>query len=177
MSDGLQTLQAQLERLQRGFDDNYRDAAPERATEVEDLLAIEIAGHPYALRVRELNGLYEDRAITALPGAPSELLGLAAVRGGLVAVYDLASLIGYAAGDDPRLFVAARGTSIAFAFRTLAGHRRVTPEELAKREGDRDPWSVEVMREADRTRPILELTALVRELERRCIPDSTQESD
>jgi chemotaxis signal transduction protein len=177
MSDGLATLQAQLERLQRGFDDAYREAIPERARELEDLLAIEISGHPYALRVRELNGLYEDRSITALPGAPRELLGLAAVRGGLVAVYDLASLIGYARADDPRLFVGARGTSVAFAFRTLAGHRRVTRDKLAKREGDGKPWSVEVMREADQTRPILELTALVRELERRCTTNPTQESD
>jgi chemotaxis signal transduction protein len=177
MSDGLQSLQAQLDRLQRAFDEGYREPAAARATLLEDLLAIEIAGHPYALRVRELNGLYEERAITALPGSPSELLGLAAVRGGLVAVYDLASLIGYARGEDPRLFVAVRGASIALAFRTLAGHRRVTPEELAKREGEHDPWSVEVMREADQTRPILELTALVRELERRWTADRTQRSD
>jgi chemotaxis signal transduction protein len=185
MSGGLRTLQAQLDRLQHGFDDAYREPVPERASELEDLLAIEIAGHPYALRVRELSGLYEERAVTALPGSPSELLGLAAVRGGLVAVYNLASLIGYARDELPRLFVTVRGTSLAFAFRTLAGHRRVTPDQLAKRESEHEQdhdrgheaWSVEVMREPDQSRPILELSALVRELERRWTVERTMEGD
>lgn len=167
MTDRLPELHAQLDRIQRAFDDSYREPLAERATLFEDLLAIEIAGRPYALRVRELSGLYVECAVTALPDAVPELLGLAAVRGGLVAVYDLATLLGCARSDAARLIVVFRGAAVAFAAGALVGQLRVEPSAIAKRESGGEPWAVEVVRESERTRPILELAGLVRVLEQR----------
>jgi len=164
MSDAI--LRAKLDALRDGFDLSFSEPLPVRADAPEDLLAIEIAGHAYALRARELHGLYVDRAIMPVPDAPQDLLGVAAVRGELVAVYDLAALLGYPRGTSPR-FLALGNAALAFAFGTLHGHVRPNKTEIHPTDGAREPWFAEVLREPNQTRPILELSAISSSIELR----------
>jgi chemotaxis signal transduction protein len=175
--DVIDSVRTRLEELQRAFDLGFSEPAREREAEPEDLLAIEVAGHPYALRIRELLGLFVERRITPLPAAPAELLGLAAMRGELVAVYDLASLLGYARGDDARFLVLARGQSVAFAFSKLEGHARVATADIAIGEQAREPWLRDVVREAGQTRPIIELSGISAAIERRMRLEGPKEID
>jgi chemotaxis signal transduction protein len=177
MSDTLQVVQARLDALRRTFDFGYSVPQREREAEPEDLLAIELAGHPYALRIRELCGLYVERRITPLPAAPPELLGLAAVRGELVAVYDLASLLGYAHGDESRFLVLGRSRSVAFAFGTLHGHVRVAKTLIATSELAREAWLTEVVRESGQTRPIIDLSGISTAIEQRTRFEGRKEND
>jgi purine-binding chemotaxis protein CheW len=177
MSDTVDVVRARLEELHRSFDLGYSQPQREREAEPEDLLAIEVAGHPYALRIRELLGLYVERRITALPASPPELLGLAAVRGELVAVYDLASLLGYARGEDSRFLVLGRSQSVAFAFGSLKGHIRVAKTEIATSEHAREAWLTEVVREPAQTRPIIELSGISTAIERRTRFEGHKEND
>jgi chemotaxis signal transduction protein len=175
--DTVESFSARLEELHRAFDQSFADPLRPREVEPEDLLAIEVAGHPYALRIRELLGLFVKRHITPLPAAPAELLGLSAVRGELVAVYDLASLLGYARGEDPSFLVLGRGQSVAFAFATLHGHVRVSKAEIATIERKREPWLTEVVREAGQARPIVELSGITASLEQRLRFEGRKEND
>jgi chemotaxis protein methyltransferase CheR len=177
MSDTLDVVQARLDALRRTFDLGYSEPQREREAEPEDLLALELAGHPYAVRIRELLGLYIERRITALPDAPPELLGLAAALGELVAVYDLASLLGYARGDDSRFLVLGKGRSIAFAFGTLNGHVRVAKTLIAASELARDAWLTEVVREPGQTRPIIDLSGISTAIEQRTRFEGRKEND
>ena len=167
MTDSTEALQTRLSRLKQTFDGSFTAALNPRAEQSEDLLAIELAGQPFALRARELSGLYVERAVTPLPAAPAELHGLAAVRGELVAVYDLAVLLGYARAEAPRFLVLGKSPALAFAFAKLDGHLRVPRSSISPTDGAREPWFAEVMREPDRTRPILELAVLAASLEQR----------
>src|SRR5437764_764516 len=66
----------------------------------EDLLAIRLAGNAYAIKVREISGLANNRKIIALPSAIPELLGIAGIRGELVPVYSLAALMEVNRGSE-----------------------------------------------------------------------------
>jgi chemotaxis signal transduction protein len=171
------TVQNRLEALRHTFDAGYAVPQREREAEPEDLLAIDIAGHPYALRIRELLGLHVERKITALPAAPPELLGLAAVRGELVAVYDLASLLGYPRAGDSRFLVVGKGRSVAFAFGTLSGHVRVAKTLIATSELARETWLTEVVREPGQTRPIIDLSGISTAIEQRTQFEGRKEND
>jgi chemotaxis signal transduction protein len=177
MSDALHVVQARLDALRRTFDFAYSEPEHEREAEPEDLLAIELAGHPYALRARELVGLYVERRITALPAASPELLGLAAVRGELVAVYDLACLLGYPCGVDPHFVALGKSRRVAFAFGTLNGHVRVAKTLIATSELAREAWLTEVVREPGQTRPIIDLPGISTAIEQRTRFEGRKEND
>jgi chemotaxis signal transduction protein len=177
MSEPLEPGQQRLIELRRAFDQSFGVEARQRAEEPEELLAITLGSHPYALRLRQVQGLYVDLPITALPVAPPELLGLAAVRGELCAVYSLASLLGYAHAEPPRYLVLGAGTGAAYAFGTLHGHLRVARSTISSSAQAREPWLRELIREADQTRPIIELGAIAELLERRIRSQVVKEND
>ena len=177
MTDSTDMLIDRLSQLKRAFDDTFAAPVDARADEAEDVLAIELGGHPFALRVRELTGLYVERTITPIPSAPPELLGLAAVRGELVAVYDLAVLLGYGAGEPPRFVALGAAPALAFSFGKLEGHVRVARTSISPADRSREPWFAELVREADRTRPILELAAVSAALEDRLRRAAPKEND
>ena len=177
MSDPSELRQQRLLELRDAFDRSFGAPPPERAEDPEQLLAISLDGHPYALRLREVQGLYVDRRIRALPGSPPELLGLAALRGELCAAYDLASLLGYTRMEPPRYLVVGAGSGVAFAFGTLGGQVRVARSAISSSDNAREPWLRELIREAGQTRPIIELAAVCQLLERRIRSQPTKESD
>lgn len=129
-----------LASLQRDFDRSFAEAA-QPAPPSEELLAIRVADHPYALRLPAIAALVADTSITPLPGSAAELLGLAAVRGTLVPVYDLRTLLGYAPGAPSRWMVlvappasdaSARDVraGVALSFTAFEGQLRVLRADL-----------------------------------------------
>jgi purine-binding chemotaxis protein CheW len=102
--------------------------APATAVDASlDLLAIRVAGDPYALRVREIVGLVASRRVVPLPSRRPELLGLAGIRGSIVTVYGLAAVLGYGADSKPTPWLALAGAaeSIGLAFEEFEGFLRV----------------------------------------------------
>lgn len=91
--------------LRRRFDAAFAAAPPPPAAGFEDVLAIRLGGDPYVLRLSEIAGLHADRQIAPVPSAHPALLGIAALRGQLLPVYDLGALLGYARAERPRWFV------------------------------------------------------------------------
>lgn len=112
--------------LQRAFDRSFAEAPRETNVAIFDLLAIEVAGDPYALALSEVAGLSVDRAITPLPTPVPELLGLAGFRATLVPVYDLRALLGYSGRGAPRWIVTLAGEApLGLAFDRFEAHARV----------------------------------------------------
>lgn len=106
------------EKARRAFDETFSLPTPPEPGEHEELLAIRVAGDRFALRLTELLALHPRRPITPLPGGAPALLGLAGVRGRLVAVYDLAQALGYGpAGTQGRWLACCRvdpGAALSF---------------------------------------------------------------
>jgi chemotaxis signal transduction protein len=95
MSDRSSTANTAAD-IRNAFDRAFAEPPSSQALErIENLLAIRVAGHPYAIRVGEMTGLVNNRKILALPSPISELLGVAGIRGTLVPVYSMAALLGY----------------------------------------------------------------------------------
>ncbi len=125
-------LSATADQLRRAFDRSF--AAVERVDSGDglDVLAVRVASGRYALRVSELAGLFKDRAVTPVPSPDPDLLGLAGLRGTIVPVYDLRSLLGQPRGEPPRWLVLAAGPeTLGLAFDGFEGQLRVAREDIA----------------------------------------------
>lgn len=130
-TDGL-ALELRAAHLRAAFDGAFAKPPPEAMAATEDLLAVQVAGDSYALRVSELTGLVVDRKVVSVPSVRGELAGIAGIRGVLVPVYALSSLLGYAAQGAPARWLALCGASetLGLAFDKLEGFLRVSRSDL-----------------------------------------------
>jgi hypothetical protein len=116
--------------LRREFDDSFRAAPPEPVRH-DVFLAIRVAGTARAIRLDQVSQLCALPPLVALPGGRPGLLGIVELGGELVAVYDIASILGVVAGGDPAWVVlTATPERVGLAFEGLLGQVRV-PEGTA----------------------------------------------
>ena len=150
--------------MRRAFDRSF--AEPVRATvpETADFIAIRLGEDSYAVAMEEIGGLHADVAVTPCPSPFSEFLGLAAFRGALAPVYDLAALCGYPAGDA-RWLLLAKGGEIAFAFVNFEKHFRIERSAIASpQQGVGGRHTSGVAARADTALPIISLSSLIADL-------------
>ncbi|MGE0709808.1 MAG: chemotaxis protein CheW [Planctomycetota bacterium] len=135
-------LEARRVALRAAFDASF--AAPRAAPPVGrvELLALRCGGEPFALRRAEVAAVERGLSVVPPPGGPPGLRGLAARRGRLLAVWDLAALVtraerGPADGAEPQgahgapwLLVSAREPGLAFACAAFEGLHAVEPSQL-----------------------------------------------
>lgn len=118
--------------LRRAFDAGFAQAPAGARAATEDLLALRIAGDPYAVRRGGVAGLFMDRQVTALPSPLPDFLGVAGLQGRLVPVYDLRALLGYAPAAVPRwLLLVLAPEPLGLACDGFEGQLRVTGELMA----------------------------------------------
>ena len=153
----------QVARLRRELDRAFAEPARRAQAGTETLLAIRIAGQGFALRLSALAGLFADRRIIPLPGTAPELLGIAGLRGGLVAVYDLRALLGFPRGESPRWLALVRSGSLTgLAFEELDGSLQVDPHDVSPATGPAHRGlTPEVVRTGGVLRPVLDVASIV----------------
>jgi chemotaxis signal transduction protein len=169
--DANERLQARLRALRGEFDQSFARPRKARDTSGTDFLLIRVAGEPHALRLAEVAALEADRAITPVPSEAPALLGVAGLRGTLVAVFDLAQLLGLpapsavskgaagkAAPAAPRWLVLVKGSLVAMAFGEFEGQQRLGAEALASSLAAGQQG--EMVRATGVARPVVPLAAL-----------------
>jgi chemotaxis signal transduction protein len=176
----LDSLKARLLDLRESFDRPFREPLALEAEAPVELLAIRIGNEPFALRLADIAALEADRTITHVPSQHPELLGIAGVRGSVVAVFDLAALLDLPRPDAWRWLVLAKGAPLAFAFSAFEQQLAVRREALASTEKASAGMLREIVRveggPGEQTAlPLIDLPALVFALERR--PRSREEAD
>lgn len=104
----------------------------------ERLLVFEAGGARFALAVEALSEVIRLTQCTPVPGAPAELIGIASHHGSLVAVIDLAVLMGLRTGPDSEstgkgMLLLPRQTRLQTGFRvdSVAEIRDVPAEEIS----------------------------------------------
>jgi purine-binding chemotaxis protein CheW len=123
--------------LRREFDAAF--ASPEAAgrEQTEGLVVVRVDRElRVALRLADLAGLHECPAIQSLPGAPPAQLGVAGLRGNLIAVLDLAASLGrprVAAGRWLALWRA--DPTVGFSFEALEHFLQVAPGRIRRGAG------------------------------------------
>jgi purine-binding chemotaxis protein CheW len=165
-------------KLRAAFDRTYATPALSRETsQSEDLLAIRLAGNAYAVKVNEISGLAKERKIISLPSAIPELLGVAGIRGELVPVYSLATLMGVNRGSEEDRWLVLCGVDepIGLAFPEFEGYLQVPFAHLyaASQENMTSGHIKEVVRTADLIRSVLSIPSIVEMIRRRCGRDRT----
>ncbi len=176
MTPGTADLGETLRALSREFDDSFAQAPREHTQAMESLLAIRMAGRPYALRLTDIDGLHVDRRIVPLPAQAAHLLGVASFRGRIAPVYDLASLCGYARVSSPRWLVLLRSKEpVALAFELFEKHFSVLPQDIISAQAadlaaklTSTAHLAHAARHEDTARPIIELPSLLADIAQTC---------
>jgi purine-binding chemotaxis protein CheW len=127
----------QAAELRRAFDQSFAAPPQQDSQETEDLLTIRVDGHPYAIRLREFDGVVAGRKVVPVPSVTHDLLGLAGVRGGIVPVFCLSSVLGYrSAPGSPRWLILCGGDDpLALALSSLEGYVRLPRSSLHSDQG------------------------------------------
>lgn len=109
-----------LNQLRRAFDEAFAAPVVDQPEDSATLIAIRVAGQPFALRATEIAALAKRGRIVPAPSRVAELLGLAGIRGELVPVYDLAALLGLSRNGEPQwLALTHQEAQLALAFDTI----------------------------------------------------------
>lgn len=159
--------------LRHAFDRAYALPLSSQVTEqFEDLLAIRVAGDPYAIRVREISGLASNRRIVALPSPVSESLGIAGIRGGFLPVYSLSVLLGYSRDANQARWLALCGSEepVGLAFSDFEEYLRVPLAQIcpAQQKDMASDHVKHVVRAGDMLRAVVSIPNILELIKRRC---------
>ncbi|MGH7441940.1 MAG: chemotaxis protein CheW [bacterium] len=153
-----------LDALRRDFDLSFARPEAARKDEGVALLALGVAGEPYALRLEDLAFLARAPETAFWGSGVSAFLGLAGLRGEVLPVWDLAGLLGRPGTDSKPAWVAcsARVPRWAAAFERYDGLLRASLSEMEPLagEGVQARCSREVLNRSGLRRPILDLELL-----------------
>jgi chemotaxis signal transduction protein len=153
--------------MRRAFDRTF--AEPHLTAEAvhEDLLRVRVGADSYALRVADIAGVLVDQTVVAVASDVRAWLGISAQRGQIVAVYDLAALLGTSARDSARwLAILSASPDVALAFESFEGHLRVPKTDIVSTEADgKQAHVTHLVRTAERALPLLGCEALLGTIE------------
>ncbi|WP_342381103.1 chemotaxis protein CheW [Myxococcus stipitatus] len=104
--------------------------------EVLSVLAFQVGGERYAVRIEHVDHVLEARGICSLPGAPPHVLGALASRSRVVPVLDLRQLLGLEGGgmsDLGKIVVVEVGEEcFGLAAETVEGRKELPKTELSQ---------------------------------------------
>ena len=125
-------VESKAAELRQAFDLSFALPPPQASQEVEDLLTIRVAGDPYAIRLGDIAGIVAGRRVIPVPAVTLDLLGLAGIRGDVVSVFGLASILGYgqAPGSPRWMILCGAEEPIALAFSDFEGYLRLPKSSL-----------------------------------------------
>jgi purine-binding chemotaxis protein CheW len=142
MNDPQHRLDERVEQLRESFDRSFSLPPPEPAEAKQRFLVLGAGADRYAIKLEGLLGVEARRKIARLPLRAPGLLGLAAFRGRMTAVFHLASLLGAPVGPEPPAWLAfCKGeTPVALAFDRFEGAAEVPSGDIhAAEPKDRSP--------------------------------------
>lgn len=150
------------EALRTEFDEAFSRPVRDEAVRTERLVLIGVGAERYAVRLRELGGLLSLPVLTELPGRVPHRLGICAVRGRLVAFFDLASVLGIdGSGRAARIGLLRGDEAVGLACHELAGLMAVPSDEI-RPAGPGTGSFTDAMAETDGERvPVLSLRRVV----------------
>ncbi|MBZ4415549.1 chemotaxis protein CheW [Myxococcus sp. RHSTA-1-4] len=143
----LDQAHAQLDGTRRVSDDKRREVLSARARalaesrheerqEVLSVLAFQVGGERYAVRIETVDHVLEARGLASLPGAPRHVLGALVSRSRVVPVLDLRQLLGLEGGgmsDLGKVVVVEQGEEcFGLAAEAVEGRKELPRAELSQ---------------------------------------------
>ena len=151
--------------MREAFDSAFARAAQPTLEQLDDLLMIRVGGDPYAIRLRDIGGIVAKRPIINVPASAPHLLGLAGVRGDVVPVYRLASILGHNDETEAPAWMVLCGDAprVALAFTHFEGYQRLPLSRIhadASGQANR-PYVNEVVTTDSHTSAVINLPRIV----------------
>jgi purine-binding chemotaxis protein CheW len=164
-----ETLELKVRELRRAFDASFAQPAQTAAVDVENLLLISVSGDRYALKLREVSAIAQRPVIVEVPSQAPGLLGIAGIRGNIVPVFRLATLLGYSISGDTLSWVIVCGSddAMAFAFDGFDGYVCAERSLLMASELQQRCYVEEFFAAPSGPRPVVALTQIVAAVRRR----------
>jgi chemotaxis signal transduction protein len=160
MTVGVSVATSRAEELKREFDRSFAVSVEVAPQESVDFVGLRIAGVMYAMRTSDISGLHADTVTTPLPSPVPQLIGLAGFRGGLMPVYDLAALLGFAPG--PGRWMAVDGSrSVALRFSEFVDHFRVEASAIVAQPSSGTRHVHQIVRRGQSASPIIDIPSLI----------------
>lgn len=153
-----------LARMRREFDASFASPQAVRTADEERLVILRAGAIEVACRIAQIMRFEADRKIVPLSGGAPGLLGLAGIRGKLVPVYGLATLLGQSLAESPRwLALCGAEAPVALAFDRLERFVAAPASDVCPA-GDASDGSghvTEVLRRGATTCSILDLASVL----------------
>lgn len=170
MSNDRPNLTEQLVAMRGAFDESF--AAPLQLEEeaLERLLLIRVAGEAFAIRNVQIARLARMEKLLRVPSRLPELMGIAGIRSTLVAVFDLASLLGLDSGAASGWLALTPGeTPVALAFQHVDGHVSIPRTSLypSHESSVTGPYVMEAVRIGQVVRGLINVPTIVESIQRR----------
>jgi len=89
-------------RLRAEFDGSFASAPVQTQQAAHEFVLVQCGGRACGLQVQDLRGLERVGSIVAVPSSAAALVGLATLRGTVVPVFSIATLLGLAVPDETR---------------------------------------------------------------------------
>lgn len=163
MSDAT-SLEARAAELQREFDASFAQPARAAPSASEEVLLVRVAGHGYAVRLRDIAGVVVRQSVALVPADAPGLLGLMGLRGEVVPVFSLAGSLGYGAEADVPAWVLLCGgeSPLGLAFQALEGYVRLQRTALHAEAGPgARPDAARVAQTPAGPRPVVSISDIV----------------
>jgi purine-binding chemotaxis protein CheW len=158
-------LETKAMQLRHAFDLSFAAPLSQESQDVEDILTVRIGGDPYAIRLRDIAGVVTKRPVVSVPSPRHDLLGVAGIRGNIVPVFDLASLLGYPQVPNATrwMVLCALDEPIALAFSDFEGYLRLPASALHVDEKPRTAQQhpQEIARTDSGVRPVISIPLIV----------------
>jgi chemotaxis signal transduction protein len=162
-----------VDALRRSFDGGF--AAPRSPPEVLDqrYLTIQVETLACALPLGQVAGVLRTPPLVQLPTTAPGLVGLAAVRGVLVAVFSLGAVLGLRRRRAPGAWIAlcAAAPSVALTFDQLEGQLATSRDRIARQAGGSSAVVVEQVFETT-VRSVIDLDLVLKTIRGRGAPGS-----
>ena len=170
----LPSLGSRLSELREQFDRSFARPLKSSDAATQNLLIVETAGTRLAVRLSEVAGLHAFPKLTPLPSTRPALLGLVGVRGRLLCVYRLATLLGleHPARLPRWLLVCKAEDQLALAIDSIDAYLHVPQSALCPTKAPAtvlDRFCPEILA-LGAARPVLSLAALTSAIRKEAAP-------
>ena len=150
--------------LRQAFDESFTKPAVRQQEPDADLLLVRTRQTELALLTSDFAAIARCPALTAVPSGHRALCGLAGVRGALVAVYRLATLVGdeRTGPDGGWVGLLRADPSAALQFDELVGYVRIPRSEIRSAAArEQVPGATEIVRVGNQSRAVIRMSTLL----------------
>jgi chemotaxis signal transduction protein len=135
------SMSRSAQRLREQFDASFAHPPVERAEQSQSMIFVRARQSRLALRAEHVAKLLRTPAVTRLPTPMASLRGLSVSSGRLIALYDLAALLGHGAASVlPWAVLCQAESQIALGFEELDGYRDVPVRYVLAANSTARPW-------------------------------------